>query len=147
FAVDYNVEGMAVGYRWFLEKDEQPLFPFGFGLSYTRFAYSNLRVAPDAKSVTFDLRNTGSRPGDEIAQVYVTLPASVEEPFRKLAAWKRVSLAAGATQHVEIPIDPLALSIYSTDKSAWLRPAGDFVIEAGASSADLPLHQSLHLSQ
>jgi beta-glucosidase len=147
FSVDYNVEGMAVGYRWFQEKNEQPLFPFGFGLSYTQFAYSDLRVAPDAKSVTFDLRNSGSHPGDEIAQVYVTLPASAGEPFRKLAAWKRVSLAPGATQHIEVPIDPLALSIYSTDKSAWLRPSGDFLIETGGSSADLPLHQSLHLSE
>ena len=147
FAVDYNVAGMAVGYRWFQEKNEQPLFPFGFGLSYTRFTYSNLHVTPDAKSVAFDLRNTGSRSGDEIAQVYVTLPASAGEPFRKLAAWKRISLAANATQHVEIPIDPLALSIYSINKSAWLRPSGDFLIEAGGSSADLPLHQSLHLSQ
>ena len=60
FAVDYNVEGMAVGYRWFQEKNKQPLFPFGFGLSYTHFAYSNLKVDPAAKSVTFDLRNTGS---------------------------------------------------------------------------------------
>jgi len=147
FAVDYNVAGIAVGYRWFQKKNEQPLFPFGSGLSYTRFAYSNLHIAPDAKSVTFDLRNTGSRAGDEIAQVYVTLPTSAGEPFRKLAAWKRVSLAPNATQHVEIPIDPLAFSIYSTEKSAWLRPSGDFLIEAGGSSADLPLHQSLHLAE
>jgi beta-glucosidase len=147
FPVDYNVEGMAVGYRWFQEKNEQPLFPFGFGLSYTQFAYSNLHIAPGAKSVTFDLRNTGTRSGDEIAQVYVTLPASAGEPFRKLAAWKRVSLAAAATQHVEIPIESVALSIYSIQNSGWLRPSGDFLIEAGGSSADLPLHQSLHLSQ
>ncbi|HEY5055872.1 MAG TPA: glycoside hydrolase family 3 C-terminal domain-containing protein, partial [Acidobacteriaceae bacterium] len=146
FAVDYNVEGMAVGYRWFQEKNRQPLFPFGFGLGYTHFAYSNLQVDPAAKSVTFDLRNTGSRAGDEIAQVYITLPASAGEPFRKLAGWKRVSLAAGATQTVSIPVDPLYLSIYSTEKNAWVRPQGDFRIEAGSSSADLPLHQSLHLT-
>jgi beta-glucosidase len=147
FPVNYNIEGMAVGYRWFQEKNEQPLFPFGFGLSYTHFAYSNLRIAPDAKSASFDLRNTGSRAGDEIAQLYVTLPASAGEPFRKLAAWKRVSLPAGATQHFEIAIDPLTLSIYSAEKSSWLRPSGDFLIEVGGSSADLPLHQTLHLSE
>ena len=146
FPVDYNVEGMAVGYRWFQQKNIKPFFPFGFGLSYTRFAYSNLKVDPAAKSVTFDLRNTGSLTGNEIAQVYVTLPASAGEPFRKLAAWKRVSLAPGATQTVEIPLDPLYLSVYSTSSNAWTRPTGDFLLEVGGSSADLPLHQSLLLT-
>jgi beta-glucosidase len=146
FDVDYNVEGMAVGYRWFQEKNKQPLFPFGFGLSYTRFAYSNLKVDPDAKSVRFDLRNIGGRAGDEIAEVYVTLPASAGEPFRKLAAWKRVSLVAGATQTVEIPIDPLYLSVFSTADDRWSRPEGDFLFEVGGSSADLPLRHILRLA-
>jgi beta-glucosidase len=138
FPVDYNVEGMAVGYRWFQQKNLKPLFPFGFGLSYTHFTYSKLNVAPNA--VSFDLRNTGSIAGDEIAEVYVTLPASSGEPFRKLAAWKRVSLAPGATQRVEIPIDPLYLSTFSTTTNQWSEPDGKFLIEVGGSSADLPLH-------
>ncbi len=146
FAVDYNVEGMAVGYRWFQEKSKQPLFPFGFGLSYTQFAYSNLKVDPGARSVTFDLRNTGSQSGDEIAEVYVTLPASTGEPFRKLAAFKRVPLAPGMSQSVQIPLDPLYLSTYSTATDSWSRPAGDFLIEVGGSSAALPLRQSLRLA-
>ncbi len=146
FPVDYNVEGMAVGYRWFQEKNKQPLFPFGFGLSYTHYAYSNLKVDPNAKSVTFDLRNTGATAGDEIAEVYITLPTSAGEPFRKLAGWKRVSLAPGASQTVEIPIDPLYLSTFSTASDSWSRPAGSFVIEVGGSSADLPLHTSLQLA-
>ena len=145
-SVDYNVEGMAVGYRWFQQKKVQPLFSFGYGLSYTHFAYSNLHVDPAAKSVTFTLRNTGRRAGDEVAQVYVTLPDSAGEPFRKLAAWKRVSLAPGAAQAVQVDLAPLTLSIYSTDHHAWLRPEGSFLIEAGSSSTDLPLHQSLHLT-
>jgi beta-glucosidase len=145
FPVDYNVEGMAVGYRWFQGKNKQPLFPFGFGLSYTRFAYSNLKIASLAKSVSFDLRNTGSQAGDEIAEVYVTLPAVAGEPFRKLAAWKRVSLAAGASQSVEIPLDPLYLSIFSTADDAWIWPTGEFLFEVGGSSANLPLHQSIGL--
>ena len=146
FTVDYNVEGMAVGYRWFQLKNKQPLFPFGFGLSYTHFAYSNLKVSPDAKSVSFTLRNTGLRKGDEIAQVYVTLPASADEHFRKLAAFRRVSLAAGATQSVEIPLDPLYLSIYSTADNTWSRPTGDYFVEVGGSSESLPLHQTLNLA-
>jgi beta-glucosidase len=145
FPVDYNVEGMAAGYRWFQEKNKQPLFAFGFGLSYTRFVYSNLKVDTNAKSVSFDLRNAGVQNGDEIAQVYVTLPASAGEPFRKLAGWKRVSLAPSATQTVSIPLDPLYLSIYSPTDDKWTRPAGDFLIEAGGSSADLPLHQTIDL--
>jgi len=146
FTVDYNVEGMAVGYRWFQLKNKQPLFPFGFGLSYTHFAYSNLKVEPNAKSVTFTLRNTGTLAGDEIAQVYITLPGSAGEPFRKLAAFKRISLAAGATQSVEILLDPLYLSTYSTSNNTWSRPSGDFLIEVGGSSAALPLHQTLTLA-
>jgi beta-glucosidase len=151
FPVDYNVEGMAVGYRWFQTKNLKPLFPFGFGLSYTRFAYSNLKVDHEAKSVSFELRNTGAQAGDEIAEVYITLPASAGEPFRKLAGWRRVSLAAGASQTVEIPLDPLYLSIYSigepsTGKGAWVRPGGDFLIEVGGSSAQLPLRETVQLS-
>jgi beta-glucosidase len=142
FPVDYNVEGMAVGYRWFQEKNIKPLFPFGFGLSYTHFAYSNLKVNSEVKSVTFDLSNTGTLAGDEIAQVYVTLPASAGEPFRKLAGWKRIALAAGASQTVEIPIDPLYLCIFSTADNSWFPPTGIYLIEVGGSSASLPLHQT-----
>jgi beta-glucosidase len=168
FDVDYNVEGMAVGYRWFQEKNLKPQFAFGFGMSYTRFAYSNLKVDADAKSVSFELRNTGARAhdnvfaalfpwlahlrntraqaGDEIAEVYVTLPSAAGEPFRKLAGWKRVSLAAGASQSVEIALDPLYLSIYSPDTDQWSRPAGEFLIEVGGSSAELPLRSTVKLT-
>jgi beta-glucosidase len=146
FSVDYNVEGMMVGYRWFQAKDKHPLFPFGFGLSYTSFAYSGLKVAPDASAASFELKNSGTRGGDEIAEVYVTLPDAAGEPFRKLAGWKRVTLAAGESQRVTVPIDPLYLSIYSTEKDGWQRLAGEYRIEAGGSSAELPLHQSIHLA-
>ena len=150
FPVDYNVEGMAVGYRWFQAKNLKPLFPFGYGLSYTRFAYSDLKVDSEAKTVSFDLRNTGAQAGDEIAEVYITLPTPAGEPFRKLAGWRRVSMAAGASQRVEVPLDPLYLSIYSigerpSGKRGWVRPDGDFLIEVGGSSAELSLHKTVHL--
>jgi beta-glucosidase len=145
FTVDYNVEGMLVGYKWFQAKHEQPLFPFGFGLSYTAFAYSNLKLAPGAPSVSFDLRNTGNRAGDEIAQAYVTLPTASGEPFRKLAGWKRVTLAPGASQTIEIPLDPLLLSVFSVPQDAFQRLPGDYLIEIGGSSASLPLHQTVAL--
>ena len=131
-----------VGYRWFQAKDKQPLFPFGYGLSYTRFAYSGLTVAPGGASVSFDVANTGQRDGDEIAEIYVTLPRAAGEPFRKLAGWTRVSLAAGAHQTVTVALDPLYLSIFSAEKNAWERPAGEYTLEVGGSSASLPLHQS-----
>jgi beta-glucosidase len=145
FRVDYNVEGMMVGYRWFQAKEKQPLFPFGYGLSYTRFAYSGLKVANRGASVSFDVANTGPRDGDEVAEVYVTLPRSAGEPFRKLAGWTRVWLAAGSHQTVSVPLDPLYLSVFSVEKDAWERPPGEYMLEVGGSSASLPLHQSFTL--
>jgi beta-glucosidase len=140
FTVDYNVEGMMVGYKWFQAKNKTPLYQFGFGLSYRKFAYSHLRVEPDGSKVRFELSNIGSKAGDEVAEVYVTLPDSDGEPFRKLAGWRRVSLAAGASQKVEIAINPLYLSIFSVDDNGWKLAAGDYTIEVGPSSATLPLH-------
>ena len=145
FPVDYNIEGMAVGYKWFQEKNLQPQFPFGFGLSYTQFALSDLHVAHDGKTASVEVRNTGSIAGDEIAQLYVTLPSSAGEPFRKLAAFKRVSLAPGASQTVHLDLNPLILSTYSTDDSKWHPVTGEVLVEAGDSSASLPLRQTLHL--
>jgi beta-glucosidase len=140
---------MAVGYKWFQEKNLTPLFPFGFGLSYTQFAYANLKLAlgqaPGGFVATFTLTNTGSVAGDEIAQVYITLPQSTGEPFRKLAGFKRVSLAPGASTTVEIPINQLVASVYSTDKQDFTQPQGNYVIEVGGSSNNLPLHTDLQV--
>jgi beta-glucosidase len=146
FTVDYNVEGMKIGYKWFQVKDETPLFPFGFGLSYTSFAYSGLTVAPGAKSVTFEVKNTGARAGDEVAEVYVTLPKSADEPFRKLAGFARVEVDAGAIKVVTIPIQPLYLKVFSTEKNGWERLAGEYGIEVGGSSAELPLKTEVSLT-
>ncbi len=126
FAVDYNVEGMKVGYKWFQVKDETPLFPFGFGLSYTSFAYSGLTVAPDAESVSFEVKNTGARAGDEVAEVYVTLPKSADEPFRKLVGFARVWVDAGASKTVTVPISA-AVSQGVLDGEEWLGTAGGTV--------------------
>ena len=146
FPVDYNVEGMKVGYKWFEAKDETPLFPFGFGLSYTSFAYSGLTVTPGAESVSFEVKNTGQRAGDEIAEVYVTLPKSADEPFRKLVGFERVSLAAGASEMVTVPIQPLYLKVFSTEKNGWERLDGAYRIEVGGSSAELPLKTEVSLT-
>jgi beta-glucosidase len=145
FPVDYNVEGMLVGYKWFQAKDKQPLFPFGFGLSYTQFAYSGLKIESGAETATLEVKNTGAHDGEEIAEVYVTLPNAAGEPFRKLAGWKRVSLVAGASQKVTVAIEPLVLSTYSEEKNEWQRPAGEYRFEAGGASSDLPLHETVTL--
>ena len=146
FTVDYNVEGMKVGYKWFQVKDETPLFPFGFGLSYTSFAYSGLTVAPGAESVSFEVKNTGARAGDEVAEVYVTLPKSADEPFRKLVGFARVWVDAGASKTVTVPIQPLYLKVFSTEKNGWERLAGKYEIEVGGSSAELPLKTEVSLT-
>jgi beta-glucosidase len=146
FTVDYNKQGLLVGYKWFQVKGETPLFPFGYGLSYTSFAYSGLKVAEDATSVSFDVKNTGEKSGDEIAEVYATLPSASGEPFRKLVGFKRVSVAAGASDPVTIQIDPLYLKVFSTNKNGWEMLPGQYKIEVGGSSSELPLKQDVTLA-
>ena len=146
FTVDYNVEGLLVGYKWFEVKDKTPLFPFGFGLSYTSFAYSGLKVSPDGSSVSFEVKNTGVRAGDEIAEVYATLPKSSGEPFRKLVGFKRVPVAAGESEMVTVAIDPLYLKVFSAEKNAWEMLGGEYTIEVGGSSAALPLKEEVSLT-
>lgn len=146
FTVDYNVEGLLVGYKWFEAKDKTPLFPFGFGLSYTSFAYSGLKVTPDASSVSFEVKNTGGRSGDEIAEVYVTLPKSSGESYRRLVGFKRVPVPAGESEMVTVPIDPLYLKVFSTEKNGWEMLGGEYKIEVGGSSAVLPLKEEVSLT-
>jgi beta-glucosidase len=146
FTVDYNTEGMLVGYKWFEVKDKTPLFPFGFGLSYTSFAYSGLKVTPDAQSVSFEVKNTGARAGDEIAEVYVTMPKSAGEPFRKLAGFVRVPLAAGASEAVTVKLQPRVLEVFSVEKNGWEQPGGEYKVEVGGSSTMLPLKEEVSLA-
>jgi beta-glucosidase len=137
----YLTEGLNVGYKWFDARHETPRYPFGFGLSYTTFAYSNLRVE-NGKTVraNFHVKNTGKRSGTEIAQVYVGLPPKAGEPPRRLAAWALVPLEPGEDKTVAVEIDPLALSIWDVKLGRWRVPAGVYQVFAGPSSRDLPLH-------
>jgi len=89
-----NAEGLKVGYKWFEAEHRQPLFPFGYGLSYTTFAYSALKADGNTRTVSFSVKNTGRQAGAEVAQVYVMLPSAAGEPFKRLAAWERVPLQA-----------------------------------------------------
>jgi len=139
-------EGLRVGYKWYDAEKKQPLFPFGFGLSYTTYAYSALRVqSGKGLTVTFDVHNTGDRAGEETAQVYLTLPASTGEPPRRLVGWSKVALEPGQRKSVTVDVEPLFLSIFNTDRHAWEVVPGDYKVWAGPSSRDLPLSAPVRL--
>jgi beta-glucosidase len=145
FTVDYDKAGAAVGYKWFEQQHLTPLFPFGFGLSYTRYAYSGLKVAADGKRATLTVRNTGQRAGTEIAEVYATLPRAAGESYRRLVGFARVTLAPGQAKSVDIALNELCESIYDTRTHAFVRPPGTYTILAGPSSADTPLEATFHV--
>jgi beta-glucosidase len=136
FDIPYS-EGLKVGYKWFEAEHKEPLFAFGFGLSYTQFAYSDLQASLD--SVTFSVRNTGDRAGAEIAQVYASLPATAQEPPKRLVAWQRIPLAAGESKTVTLPIDPKFLSIFDVQKDSWDLLPGEYTFLVGGSSNSTPL--------
>jgi beta-glucosidase len=136
FDVDYSIEGARVGYKWFDSENKQPLYPFGFGLSYTTFSYSALIVNPSQLTVKFSIRNTGKRAGTEIAQLYVQ-PITHDKNYKRLAGWKRITLAAGESQTVTIQLDPRTLSHDGASD-----PVDEDRFYVGSSSRDLPLlHQ------
>jgi beta-glucosidase len=141
---DYH-EGVRFGYKWFDSEGKEPLFPFGYGLSYTRFKYSDLHADPTAKTVTFTVENVGARNGAEIAEVYVGLPKSSREHFRRLAAWVRMELNAGEQRTVAVPLEALAIATFDEKKNAWAWLPGKYTIFVGGSSRDLPLQLDVAL--
>jgi beta-glucosidase len=143
FDVDYD-EGLKVGYKWYEAEGKSLLFSFGFGLSYTTYTYSDLKASP--ASVTFNVKNTGSRAGVETAQVYVTLPAAAGEPFHRLVGWQKISLAPGETNAVTLALDPHYLSIFNAAREAWELVPGSYTVYAGGSSSDLPLHAEVQFA-
>ncbi len=144
YSVTYD-EGLKVGYKWYDAEKKPVLFPFGFGLSYTTYSYAELAVSPDAHSVRFTVRNTGSRAGAEIAEVYAMLPAAANEPPKRLVGWARVELKPGQSQQVTVNIDPQYLLVFDEAANAWKRVPGAYTFAVGGSSQSLPLHQSVTL--
>jgi beta-glucosidase len=142
-ATDLHVpysEGLAMGYRWYDSRSITPLFPFGHGLSYTSFAYSGVKTSTQADgsvTVRFTLSNTGRRDGAEVAQVYAGLPGNLGDPPRRLVAWQKVQLAAGASTQLSLTIAPQRLSIWDTAQHAWRLPSGSYSFQVGGSSRDL----------
>ncbi len=144
FTVKYD-EGMKVGYKWYDAENKTPLFPFGFGLSYTTFAYSGLKVNAGGgeTTVSFTLKNTGKRAGTEIAEVYAGLPAAAEEPPKRLVGWSRVTLGSGESKEVSVKVDGKYLQIFDESADGWKLVPGDYTFMAGGSSRDLPLTQKV----
>jgi beta-glucosidase len=143
FDVHYD-EGVKVGYKWYDAEKKPVLFPFGFGLSYTTYAYSDLKVQTGKPmTVTFTVRNTGSRAGAEIAQVYAALPADANEPPKRLLGWSKVKLNPGESKEVSITVDAKYLSIFDESSNTWKLLPGSYTFMAGGSSQDLPLTQTV----
>jgi beta-glucosidase len=146
YEVHYD-EGPEVGYKWYEAQHKQPLFPFGFGLSYTSYSYSNLSVDSSAKTVTFSVKNDGKRAGTEIAEVYAQLPQSSadESSYKRLVGWKRVTLAPGESQTVTVPIDSRALKTFDEANNSWSFVPGSYGVFVGGSSDNPPLTGSLNV--
>ncbi len=149
--VDYK-EGIFVGYRGYEKNRVEPLFPFGFGLSYTTFKFSNLKVEQTSQGgevravATFDVTNTGQRRGAEVAQLYVTEDQpKVARPIHELKGFQRVDLGPGETFHVSIPLDARSFSYYDVDTKKWTIGSSKFTISVGDSVASLPLKAPLTL--
>jgi beta-glucosidase len=137
-------EGIFVGYRHYDAKKIEPLFPFGHGLSYTSFEYTNLKVSPakaktrDKIKVSIDVTNTGKEPGKEVVQVYVSDTAcSVPRPPKELKAFRKVALSAGETKTVDFTLTKEALSFYDVEHKDWVAEPGDFEVLVGSSSRDI----------
>jgi beta-glucosidase len=147
--VNYK-EGIFLGYRYYDRSPTKPLFPFGFGLSYTTFEFSHLDVTPteataDAPiTVSFEVKNTGQRGGAEIAQVYVGDPsASVPRPVKELKGFARVVLPPGEREQVSITLDRRSLAYWDVSSKGWKVDPGKFVVYVGDSSANVPLKAEL----
>jgi beta-glucosidase len=143
FQINYD-EGLKVGYKWYDAEQKPVLFPFGFGLSYTTYAYSGLSVTPgETTTVFFNVKNTGERAGTEIAEIYASLPQAAGEPPKRLIGWARVELAPGQLKQVSVPVSRDRFTIYDEVTDSWKLFPGKYEIRVGGSSQDLPLRQAI----
>jgi beta-glucosidase len=148
--VQYS-EGDLVGYRWYDANDLHPLFPFGFGLSYTSFRLGGLTVPSTTLDgdvdVSATVTNTGRRAGSEVVQLYLGDPPATGEPVRQLKGFAKVALAPGATQTVHMTLDVRALSWWDPAQRRWVASPGRYDVYVGTSSRSLPLRGSFTLAQ
>jgi beta-glucosidase len=146
-------EGLLVGYRWFDTKKIEPQFPFGYGLSYTTFKYSNLTMVAKGDGIRtivtaqFEVENTGSRAGAEVAQLYIhDKNSDLMRPEKELKGFQRVFLQPGETKVVSIPLDQTAFSYYDPARKSWVVQKDDFKILVGGSSRDIQLRTDFKLA-
>jgi beta-glucosidase len=135
-------EGVLVGYRWYDAKNQEPLFPFGYGLSYTTFRYSNLQIEHDGgehATVKVRVTNMGQREGAEVVQLYLGSPAAAEEPPKQLKGFEKVLLRPGEGKVVTMKLDTHSLATYNSESRAWKVYPGTYSVMVGGSSRDLPL--------
>jgi beta-glucosidase len=137
---DYNIEGAAVGYKWFDLKGHKPLFPFGYGLSYTSFAYDGLSAQPAGKGieVSFNIKNTGARDGKAVGQVYVSPVAGGWEAPKRLGGWNKLALKAGASGKATVKIDPRLVGVYDSASKTWKIAAGEYLVTLAESAGAKP---------
>jgi len=145
-------EGVFLGYRYYTTMNKKPLFPFGFGLSYTTFSFSNLNVSPDSASsdgpitVSFDVTNTGTRAGATVAQLYVGDPsAKVKRPMKELKGYQKVNIEPGVTQHVTLTLDKRSLAYWDVASNNWRVDPGQFTVFVGDSSENTPLTRDFNV--
>jgi beta-glucosidase len=148
FSTDYSVEGFLVGYKYYDARRITPLFPFGFGLSYTTFSLTDVTLAPDSPAssgftVTVDVTNTGHLAGAEVVQVYLALPAGTGEPPRRLVGWRKATLPPGQAQKVTVQVDANdsahPLSYWDNGGNGWRVASGEYRVYVGNSSRSLTM--------
>lgn len=144
----YYADDIYVGYRHFDKYNIEPLFPFGFGLSYTTFSYSDIKVNQDGDNytATFELKNTGSVKGEETVQLYVSaVNSKIDRPVKELKAFKKILLEPGESKTVELIIDKNSFAYFDEQSDSWKIEAGKYKILVGSSSRDLPLEAEIDL--
>ncbi len=137
-------EGLLVGYRWYDARNQTPLFPFGFGLSYTTFKYADLKISGEVdgkRTVSVRVTNTGAREGAEVVQLYLGAPASADEPPRRLKGFEKVWLKPGASTTVSMALDRASISVWDQSQG-WKVAPGVYSVNVGSSSRDIRLKGS-----
>jgi beta-glucosidase len=144
FDVPYT-EGAKAGYKWFETEKKEPLFPFGFGLSYSSYEYSGLKIDETSRQVTFIVKNKGPLAGSEVAQVYVQLPSAANEPYKRLVAFERITMNSGESKSITLPLTPKYLSVFNDQSNSWQLLPGEYRILVGTSSAAATLTSTLRV--